>query len=42
MTSRAAEGIYALQVLSRIHIRKWEGLRSAELTGIEPLVVAGV
>ena len=34
-TIRKAEGIYALRVLGRIHLRKQEGLRSAELTGIK-------
>ena len=42
MTSRKAEGIYALQVLGRIHLRKQEGLRSAELAGIKLTAAGGV
>ena len=41
-TIRKAEGIYALRVLGRIHLRKQEGLRSAELAGIKLTVAAGV
>ena len=37
-----AEGIYALRVLGCIHLRKQEGLRSAELAGIKLTAAAGV
>ena len=42
MTIRKAEGIYALRVLGRIHRRKQEGLRSAEIAGIKLTAAAGV
>ena len=37
-----SEGIYALSVLGRIHLRKREGLRSVELAGIKLTAAAGV
>ena len=41
-TIRKAEGIYALRVLGRIHLRKQEGLRSAKLAGIKLTAAARV